>query len=41
MPGGSDISGRAIDIDPAGHLIVESEDGGRQTIFAGDVVHVR
>jgi BirA family biotin operon repressor/biotin-[acetyl-CoA-carboxylase] ligase len=32
--------GRAVDLTPDGHLVVEAN-GGRQTVFAGDVVHLR
>jgi BirA family biotin operon repressor/biotin-[acetyl-CoA-carboxylase] ligase len=36
----SRFEGRAVDVTPEGHLIVETEDGLR-TVVAGDVVHVR
>lgn len=41
LPGSGTLTGRAVDVDPLGQLIVETDDGARHTIFAGDVVHVR
>jgi BirA family biotin operon repressor/biotin-[acetyl-CoA-carboxylase] ligase len=41
LPDGASLTGRAADIDPAGQLLVDVEDGRRLTVFAGDVVHVR
>ncbi|MDV6012947.1 biotin--[acetyl-CoA-carboxylase] ligase [Haloechinothrix sp. LS1_15] len=41
LPGGEVLSGRAGDVDPIGQLLVDSSDGTRHTIVAGDVVHVR
>lgn len=41
LPDGATVTGRAADIDPAGQLQVDVEDGRRLTVFAGDVVHVR
>jgi BirA family biotin operon repressor/biotin-[acetyl-CoA-carboxylase] ligase len=41
LPGGDSLTGRAADVDPAGQLVVEVEGGRRQTVSAGDVVHVR
>ncbi|WP_328606458.1 biotin--[acetyl-CoA-carboxylase] ligase [Amycolatopsis sp. NBC_00345] len=41
LPDGASLTGRAADIDPAGQLQVDVEDGRRLTVFAGDVVHVR
>ena len=35
------IVGRAVDVDDAGHLVVERDDGSTITISAGDVVHLR
>ncbi|MDO9457058.1 biotin--[acetyl-CoA-carboxylase] ligase [Nocardioides sp.] len=40
LPDGSVLEGRAIEIDPAGQLVVESG-GVRTAVSAGDVVHVR
>jgi BirA family biotin operon repressor/biotin-[acetyl-CoA-carboxylase] ligase len=40
LPDGKALLGRAVDIDPMGQLLVDTE-SGRQTVFAGDVVHVR
>ena len=36
----STFEGRAVDVTPEGHLVVETGDGPR-TVVAGDVVHVR
>lgn len=41
MPGGTELAGQAVDVDSAGQLVVEGDGGQRQTIMAGDVVHVR
>ena len=40
LPGGSVLQGLAVEIDPTGQLVVES-DGVRHPVAAGDVVHVR
>jgi BirA family biotin operon repressor/biotin-[acetyl-CoA-carboxylase] ligase len=40
LPGGGELSGRAVDIDDSGRLVIAS-DGGRQAIGAGDIVHLR
>lgn len=40
LPGGETLAGRAVEIDPAGRLVVEGPDGPR-AVGAGDVVHVR
>jgi BirA family biotin operon repressor/biotin-[acetyl-CoA-carboxylase] ligase len=40
MPGDVTIEGDAVDIDPAGSLVVETSTG-RRTVSAGDVVHLR
>jgi BirA family biotin operon repressor/biotin-[acetyl-CoA-carboxylase] ligase len=40
LPDGSALEGRAVEIDPAGQLVVESG-GKRSFVSAGDVVHVR
>jgi BirA family transcriptional regulator, biotin operon repressor / biotin---[acetyl-CoA-carboxylase] ligase len=37
---GEEITGRAVDVDEAGHLVVETPSGPR-SVTAGDVVHVR
>ena len=34
------VEGRAVDVTPAGHLVVASE-GRRQVVVTGDVVHLR
>jgi BirA family biotin operon repressor/biotin-[acetyl-CoA-carboxylase] ligase len=41
LPGGDPLVGRAADVDPAGQLVVDVRGGGRRTVSAGDVVHVR
>ncbi|MBB4686173.1 biotin--[acetyl-CoA-carboxylase] ligase [Amycolatopsis jiangsuensis] len=41
LPDGSELTGRAADLDGAGQLQVDVPDGRRLTVFAGDVVHVR
>jgi BirA family transcriptional regulator, biotin operon repressor / biotin---[acetyl-CoA-carboxylase] ligase len=37
---GEEFTGRAVDIDDSGHLVVETP-GGSRRVTAGDVVHVR
>ena len=39
LPGPREIVGRAVDVDADGRLVLET-DRGRQTVAAGDVVHV-
>lgn len=40
LPGGTSVTGRAVEVDPHGRLVVE--DGRRRHVLgAGDVVHVR
>lgn len=41
LPGGETITGRAVEIDPSGRLVVSSRSGERTAVGAGDVVHVR
>ncbi|WP_199434000.1 biotin--[acetyl-CoA-carboxylase] ligase [Qaidamihabitans albus] len=41
VAGGKALIGRAVDVDPAGALLVELAGGERRTVFAGDVVHLR
>ncbi|SFK67004.1 MULTISPECIES: biotin--[acetyl-CoA-carboxylase] ligase [Amycolatopsis] len=41
LPGDAGLLGTATDVDPAGQLIVEDEQGKRHLVFAGDVVHLR
>jgi len=41
LPAGPPITGQAVDVDAAGQLVVETPDGGRTTVLAGDVVHLR
>ncbi|NHA01744.1 hypothetical protein G5V59_24075 [Nocardioides sp. W3-2-3] len=40
LPGGGALSGRAVDVDPDGRLVVETANG-TERVGAGDVVHVR
>jgi BirA family transcriptional regulator, biotin operon repressor / biotin---[acetyl-CoA-carboxylase] ligase len=40
LPGPRVLEGRAIAVDPAGRLVLDAA-GGRETVAAGDVVHVR
>ncbi|WP_312855873.1 biotin--[acetyl-CoA-carboxylase] ligase [Nocardioides stalactiti] len=39
LPGGTSMTGRAVDVDPDGRLVVETA-AGREKVGAGDVVHV-
>jgi BirA family biotin operon repressor/biotin-[acetyl-CoA-carboxylase] ligase len=41
LPSGETLTGRAVEIDPSGRLVVSSGDGARTAVGAGDVVHVR
>ncbi|MFC4222917.1 biotin--[acetyl-CoA-carboxylase] ligase [Lysinibacter cavernae] len=42
LPGGSSVTGEAIDLDGDGHLIVRSGvDGSSVTVVAGDIIHLR
>ncbi|OZM75066.1 biotin--[acetyl-CoA-carboxylase] ligase [Amycolatopsis antarctica] len=41
LPDGRTAGGVAADIDEGGHLLLDQGHGGRRTIFAGDVVHLR
>jgi BirA family biotin operon repressor/biotin-[acetyl-CoA-carboxylase] ligase len=38
--GADDVVGTAVDLDDAGHLVVETLDGSRRVVAVGDVVHV-
>jgi BirA family biotin operon repressor/biotin-[acetyl-CoA-carboxylase] ligase len=40
LPGGSDLTGKAVDVDKSGRLIVDVA-GSRTPVGAGDVIHVR
>ncbi|HWJ66003.1 MAG TPA: biotin--[acetyl-CoA-carboxylase] ligase [Nocardioides sp.] len=40
LPGGGTLTGRAVDVDPDGRLVVETS-AGTERVGAGDVVHVR
>lgn len=39
--GSGDVEGRAVDIDDAGRLVVETDEGTTRTFAVGDVVHLR
>ncbi|MGV0868231.1 biotin--[acetyl-CoA-carboxylase] ligase [Corynebacterium kalidii] len=41
LPGGERLTGTAVDLDGQGGLVVATDDGGRRTVTAGDVVHLR
>ncbi|GAA1481806.1 biotin--[acetyl-CoA-carboxylase] ligase [Gordonia sinesedis] len=41
LPGGTEVVGTAVDIDPDGRIVVESDGGERTVAAAGDVVHLR
>ena len=41
LPGGTTLTGRAVEIDPSGRLVVAHRSGERTAVGAGDVVHVR
>jgi BirA family biotin operon repressor/biotin-[acetyl-CoA-carboxylase] ligase len=41
VPGGETLTGRAVEIDPSGRLVVSTGDGAGTAVGAGDVVHVR
>lgn len=41
LPDGSTLTGTAADIDTTGELLVDLDDGTRQTVLAGDVAHLR
>lgn len=40
LPSGETLTGRAVEVDPSGRLVVETEAGTR-AVGAGDVIHVR
>jgi len=40
VPGGGEVVGQAVDVDPAGRLVVRTE-AGEEHLGAGDVVYVR
>ena len=41
LPGGRTVTGRAIDVDDGGQLVVEDDTGATASWSAGDVTHVR
>jgi BirA family transcriptional regulator, biotin operon repressor / biotin---[acetyl-CoA-carboxylase] ligase len=40
VPGGDAVRGEAVEVDPAGRLVVATGDGDRRAIAAGDVIHL-
>lgn len=41
LPGGTELTGRALALDANGALVVRDDDGERHTVSAGDVVQLR
>lgn len=41
LPGGTNITGTAVAIDPAGGLVIAQQDGSEHVVMAGDVEHLR
>ncbi|MER5301613.1 biotin--[acetyl-CoA-carboxylase] ligase [Streptomyces lasiicapitis] len=41
LPGGRDVTGEAVAVDGDGRLILATEEGVREPVSAGDVVHLR
>jgi BirA family transcriptional regulator, biotin operon repressor / biotin---[acetyl-CoA-carboxylase] ligase len=41
LPGGDELTGRAVDLEIDGRLVVEGDTGRRHVIDAGDVIHLR
>ncbi|UFU07510.1 biotin--[acetyl-CoA-carboxylase] ligase [Ruania halotolerans] len=41
LPGGAELEGEALDLEPDGSLRVRTHDGSEQVVLAGDVTHVR
>ena len=41
LPDGDNLHGTAVVLGPHGELVIETLDGGRTTVTAGDVVHLR
>jgi BirA family biotin operon repressor/biotin-[acetyl-CoA-carboxylase] ligase len=39
--GPDDVEGTAVDVTDDGHLVVQTDEGGRRTFAVGDVVHLR
>ena len=39
--GADDIVGTAVDVTAEGHLVVDTDDGERQVVAVGDVIHLR
>jgi BirA family transcriptional regulator, biotin operon repressor / biotin---[acetyl-CoA-carboxylase] ligase len=39
--GPEDVEGRAVDVTGEGQLVIDTVEGGRRTVAAGDVVHLR
>jgi BirA family biotin operon repressor/biotin-[acetyl-CoA-carboxylase] ligase len=38
---GEELTGRAVDLDEVGALVVETSEGTRRSVVAGDVIHLR
>lgn len=41
LPGDKELVGEAVAIDGDGRLVLSTEDGGRRSVGAGDIVHLR
>jgi BirA family transcriptional regulator, biotin operon repressor / biotin---[acetyl-CoA-carboxylase] ligase len=41
LPGGRTVTGRAVDVDDGGRLVVAAADGTTASWSAGDVTHLR
>ncbi|MFF8956505.1 biotin--[acetyl-CoA-carboxylase] ligase [Streptomyces sp. NPDC014894] len=41
LPGGRSVTGEAVALDGDGRLVIAPEDGERQAVGAGDIVHLR
>ncbi|MEV3873790.1 biotin--[acetyl-CoA-carboxylase] ligase [Streptomyces sp. NPDC049906] len=41
LPGEREVTGQAVALDGDGRLVIASDDGGRQPVGAGDIVHLR
>ncbi|GGS25223.1 biotin--[acetyl-CoA-carboxylase] ligase [Streptomyces griseoviridis] len=41
LPGGRDLTGEAVAVDGDGRLVLATEDGVREPVGAGDIVHLR
>jgi BirA family transcriptional regulator, biotin operon repressor / biotin---[acetyl-CoA-carboxylase] ligase len=41
LPGGGELTGEAVTVDPDGRLVLRAPDGEPRTVAAGEVVHLR